>query len=144
MPYATAEDMLARFGEVEMTRLTAAEGELDAGVVAAKVETALREATGLIDSYLRRRYAVPLAAPVPPEIVRACCVLARYDLAHGEQREPSEQMRLARREVVEWLAALADGKAVLDGAVPAAGASGAGAMASDRARAFSPESLRGW
>lgn len=144
MPYATVEDMVARFGEAEMTRLTAAEGELDAGVVTAKVETALAEATGLIDSYLRRRYAVPLAAPVPAEIVRACCVLARYDLAHGEQREPSEQMRLARKEVVEWLAALADGKAVLDGAVPAAGASGAGAMASDREPAFSPESLRDW
>ncbi|GGG30970.1 hypothetical protein GCM10010964_18650 [Caldovatus sediminis] len=144
MPYATVADMLARFGEAELTRLTAAEGALDGGVVTERVETALAEATGLIDSYLRRRWAVPLAAPVPVEIVRACCVLARYDLAHGEQREPSEQMRLARKEVIEWLAALADGAAALDGAVPAAGAAGAGAMASDRARAFSAESLRGW
>ena len=144
MPYATLSDLNEAFGEAEMIRLTVADGELTGPADAAKVDRALTDATDLIDSYLRRRYAVPLAAPVPPAIRRACGVLARFDLAHGDQREPTEQMRLARKDTIAWLEALADGKAELPDAVPLGGTSGAGARVSDRCRAFSDTSLRGW
>ncbi|MBR0681915.1 DUF1320 domain-containing protein [Roseomonas eburnea] len=144
MPYATIADLTESFGESEATRLTAPEGDLDGPVVEAKVTRALTDATDLIDSYLARRYAVPLVAPIPPAIVRACAVLARYQLAHGEQREPTEQMRLERKDTIAWLERLAEGSAVLPGAVPAAGSSGAGAMVSDRPRDFARDALRGW
>ncbi len=143
MPYATAADMIAAFGEVEMIHLTAPQGELDGPPDEAKINGALADSSALIDSYLRRRYAVPLAAPAPLEIARAARVLARYDLAHGEQKEPTEQMRLARKEVLTWLEQLAAGDVQLDG-VPLAGGSGAGARVQDRDRAFSDDALRGW
>lgn len=144
MPYATLADLVESFGEPEIIRLTAGDGELDGPVVAPKVDRALADATDLIDSYLRRRYATPLIDPVPPAIRRACCVLARFDLAHGDQREPTEQMRLARKETLDWLKLLADGSVELDGAVPLGGTSGAGAMVSDRDRAFSTSALWEW
>ncbi len=144
MPYATIDDLVEAFGESEVTRLTAPEGNLEAPVEDAKVTRALTSATDLIDSYLARRYAVPLAAPYPPAITRACGVLARFQLAHGEQREPTEQMRLDRKETIAWLEALAEGRALLTGAQPVAGSSGAGARVSDRPRAFSTDALRGW
>lgn len=144
MAYATQADMTEMFGEAEMIRLTAPEGDLDGPVVPAKVDRALLDATDLVESYLRRRYAVPLADPAPAAIRRACCILARFDLAHGDQREPTEQMRLARKDTIAWLEALAEGRAELPGAVPLSGTSGAGAMVADRDRAFSADNLRGW
>lgn len=144
MPYAALADMVEMFGEAEMIRLTAPEGELDGEVVEEKVDRAIGDATDLIESYLRRRYLVPLAAPFPPAIRRAACVLARFDLAHGDQREPTEQMRLARKDTIAWLEQLAEGSAELPPDVPLAGTSGAGSRRTDRDRAFSTGNLAGW
>lgn len=144
MPYATLADMQALYGQAEMVRLTAPEGDLDGPVVGAKADRALADATAIIDSYLGRRYAVPLPAPIDAGIVRAACTLARYDLAHGEHREPTEQMRAARKDTIAWLEQLATGTAVLPGGVALAGAAGAGAMRTDRARDFSSANLGGW
>ncbi|MBW6402079.1 DUF1320 domain-containing protein [Roseomonas sp. HJA6] len=143
MPYAAIDDLVRAFGESEAARLTAPEGNLEAPVDEAKVVDALTKASDLIDSYLARRYLLPLVAPYPPAIVEACCVLTRFRLAHGEQREPTEQMRLARKETIAWLGQLAEGSAVLPG-LSVAGSSGAGARVTDRPRAFSSDTLRGW
>lgn len=142
MAYATTADMIARFGEAEMISLTADPGNLAGPVVTARSDRALAEASALIDSYLRRRYLVPLAA-APAEILRACCILARYDLAQGEQRDPTEQMRLARKETIAWLEMLASGTALLDG-VPLAGSAGAGGRVQDRERVFSDSNFGRW
>ena len=130
MAYATAEDLIARFGEVDVIRLSAPEGQLDQAVDYARVNLALDSATALIDSYVRRRYATPLA-PVPQEIADACCTLARYDLARGEQ------MVAERKATLEWLRMVADGTVFLDAALAAATAPAiAGARVSDRSRDF--------
>jgi phage gp36-like protein len=143
VPYATAADMIARYGEEEMIHLSVAPGQLDGPPDLVAIENALVDSSALIDSYLRRRYLAPLVTPIPAEIARAARVLARYDLAHGEQKTPTEQMRLDRKEVLAWLEQLASGAAQLDG-VPLAGGAGAGARVKDRPRAFSDCSLRGW
>ncbi|ABS69715.1 protein of unknown function DUF1320 [Xanthobacter versatilis] len=136
MSYATVTDMTSRFGAVEMLRVSVADGLLPPEgepMPTGRIEQALSDASVLVDSYLRARYAVPVAPP-PAELVRAACVLARYDLAHGGDREPSEQMRLARKEVLLWLEKLGSGAASLEGVVPVSAASGA--RTSDRLRAF--------
>lgn len=143
MAYATLTDMTDRFGEAELIHLSAAPDGLAGPVVSAKVDVALNDATAQIDSYLRRRYLVPLEAPIPAEIVRAACVLARFDLAHGDQREPTEQMRLARKDTLAWLEQLANGTVMLEGAPLAAG-SGTGAKVTDRARGFGTDGFAGW
>ncbi|TVP08815.1 gp436 family protein [Shewanella sp. KCT] len=78
MPYATAEQMIARFGEQELTALTDRDGTVG-GVVMAALDTAINDASALIDGYLAGRYALPLAHPLPA-LTRICCDMARYGL----------------------------------------------------------------
>lgn len=131
--YATVNDMIQRYGQMEVRRLSVADGEVPETIIPDRIEGALSDASLLIDSHLRVRYATPVT-PAPAELVRSACMLARFDLAHGGDREPTEQMRLAYKAVVAWLEGLAKGEASLEGAV--ALAQGSGARASDRQPAF--------
>lgn len=108
--YASAADMIARFSEPELIRLSTPSDQDLTTVQTEVVERALIDASALIDTYLRHRYGAPIAGTPPPEINRAACVLARYDLMHGDQREPTEQARLARKEVIDWLQKVSDGQ----------------------------------
>ena len=129
MAYGSVGDMVQAFGEVELIRLSTPEGQPLEGIDIGRVETALANASGLIDSHLRRRYACPLPV-TPPEINRACLVLARYDLSFSGDTEPSEQVRLARKEMVEWLGRLNTGSVSLEGVELASAV--VGARTSDR------------
>lgn len=142
--YATVADMIARFGETQLIRLSRPEDRTAESVDAEKVDTALADATGLINGYVRGRYMVPIAAP-PEEIIRAACILARYDLAQGEHTDPSEEMSKGRKDVITWLEDIAKELVHLD--LPAAAAAGpavgSGPRMSDRPRIFTDETLRG-
>lgn len=113
MVYATPSDMIDRFGQAEMIRLTTEDGAAMTAVDTDKLTRAIAEAQAQADTFLRKRYDVPLTE-VPLEIRRVVCIMARYDLAHGESREPSEQVRLARKEAIEWLGQIARGEVELD------------------------------
>ena len=140
--YATVDDMIDQFGEAEMIRLSAPEGQLDELVNRTRVERALTDASALIDGYLRRRYALPLAT-TPAEIARCCRVIARHDLAEGEQKNPTEQMKAARTEAMAWLRDVADRRVDLDVAA-ATDPAGEGARVSDRTPAFIAGRGIGW
>lgn len=114
MAYATVQDMIGRFGEIEMLRLSSVDGVLPDVVNPVPVEQALADADGIVDSYLRKRYSVPLS-PVPQVITRASCILARYDLSVGGDREPADQVKADRRDIVAWLTQLSNGTATLEG-----------------------------
>lgn len=139
MSRATLDDLVRRYGPGDIVSATARALDEDepadiAGMTAAqiaRVDGALADADALIDSYLRRRYALPLAAP-SPELVRAACVLARYDLATGTHLVPDEATRLARKDVIGWLERIADGSVELAGAAPAGGTGAGGARVSGR------------
>lgn len=132
--YATVDDMVSRFGHDEVLRFSGGDGPLPETIIPDRIEQALTDASTRIDTYLRRRYTVPLAAPVPAMIVRAACTLARYDLAMGGDREPTEQMRLAMKDLIGWLEKIAGGSVTLEGAAPIAPSSGA--RSSDRDATF--------
>ncbi len=138
MAYATIPDMTLRFGETEILRLSAGDGALPVEIIAATVQRALDDATAILDGYLRRRYVVPLLAPTA-DIVRAACIIARYDLATGANKEPSTQMKDDRAEVVAWLKMIADGRVTLEGAAPVN--AGSGVQASDRERLLTPSNV---
>ncbi len=143
--YATVADMTARFGETQMIRLSRPEDRTADTIDAVKVETAITDACAVIDGYIRGRYLVPIAAP-PAEIVRAACILARYDLAQGEHTDPSDEMTKGRADVIKWLESIAKELVNLDvpAAMPAGPAVGSGPRMSDRERIMSLDSLRGF
>ena len=112
--YSSVADMTARFGVVEMIRLTTPSGTPLLGAPdPVMITRALTEASAIVDSYLRRRYETPVTAVVP-EITRAAAILARYDLMFGDERQPSEQATASRNEVIRWLESIRDGKTLLD------------------------------
>jgi phage gp36-like protein len=111
--YATSADLIARYGQTEIIRLTTPDGEDPVAVDEGRANTALTSASARVDGYLRARYAVPVAAS-PIEIKDAVCSIARFHLAHGEQREPTEQMRKAYEDAIGWLKLVAMGTVLLD------------------------------
>lgn len=145
MAYATIADMIDRFGEAEMIRLSTADGVDLVAVNNEPIERALDDASALIDTYLRRRYRMPLTV-APSEVRRACCILGRYDLSTGGQRNPSDQVKDGQQQTISWLKAIAAGTVHLDldevavgdqsyaqstAREPAYGANGGGSMPSD-------------
>jgi phage gp36-like protein len=137
--YATIQDMIDRFTQTEILRLSATTNVLPVAIEAVTVNRALDDATALVESYLRKRYFVPVDATA--DIIRATCILARYDLATGGDKEPTTQMKEDRASTIKWLEGIASGMVSLDGATPAS--SGGKARMSDRPRVFTPDSMAG-
>ncbi len=142
--YGSLDDMIVKFGKIETTRLSVADGVIPDKPSPERIAEALAHASSTIDSYLRKHYVTPIVAP-PPAIVGAACIIARYRLAGGGDRTPSKEAKDAYDETVAWLKLIAEGKASI--AAPeltGGGNESSGAFTSDRDPMFSDDSLRGW
>ncbi len=138
--YATLDDMTAAFGEDELLALTDRDNTGEMGTTLAG--EALARASSEADSYLARRYAVPIAAPVPPVLVAAVCDIARYRLTGGPASE-TDPILERYRQAVKWLERVADGKADLPGqSLPGQGSAAGVAFATGR-RVFDRRPRRG-
>lgn len=111
MSYATVDQMVARFGEQELIQLSDPEAQaLHADVL----EEALKDASGVMDSYLARRYTLPLAT-IPAVLVECCADLAIYRLMRLRPLGSLEDAKERSEAALAWLKDLASGKAVLTG-----------------------------
>ncbi len=117
MAYATQADMVTAFGEAELISVTTPEGAEQVAIDPNQVTMALNVASDEMDTYLRRRYAVPVAV-TSPVLTRYCCVLARWVLWAKVATSPSDAMRADRKDAIAWLTAVNNGSVTLDGAVP--------------------------
>jgi phage gp36-like protein len=133
MSYAAQADLTERFGEVELIQLTdratPPAGEIDTDVV----DRALADADAIIDSRIGGRYAVPLAAPLPADIVRVACDIARY-LLHD--LGAPETVRQHYEDAIAWLGRVADGRLPLIGS--------AGGIVSTRTTVHSAVAVRAY
>lgn len=94
MAYATVQDMIGRFGETEMLRLSSVDGVLPETVQAAPVEQAIADADGIIDSYLRKRSQLAICCHL---IVRSVPFdYSRYS-PHARQTLFAVERRVPRR-----------------------------------------------
>lgn len=105
MSYAMRSDLAGAYGERWIAQR---EAVLPAGAV----DVALAAAQAEIDSYLAVRYALPLAAPVPADLVRLTCAVARYRL-YGDA--VTEAARTDYEDAIKDLRAMAAGSKVLLG-----------------------------
>ena len=110
MAYATRADLVARFGEDEISQR---ESMLPDGAA-----VTLAEADALIDGYVGGRYSLPLS-PLPPNMLQVACVIARYNLL-GEAA--TERARNDYKDAIAWLKDVAAGHVSLQAAAPLAGA----------------------
>lgn len=143
-PYAAYEDMLDRFGRLELLQLTdidpdAPITEPDQGMV----EKALGDASELVNGYVSGRYAVPLS-PVPDPVRRWTCIIARYylhrDMAPERIRKEYEDAVAALKDIAKGLITLqSDGLAM-----PAGEAAGGRVQISGPPRLFGDQGLKGF
>lgn len=114
MGYCTQDDLVARFGQSELTANTdrSDTGTIDATVVAAAIE----KATGTIDSYIGARYALPLQS-TPSKLKSICEDLARQALFTTERPKIVDDDAAA---AIAWLKDISAGRASLDVPTPAA------------------------
>ena len=110
MSYASVDDMVARFGELEVLQLTDRNQD---GVINEEVAAvALADATAEIDAYLGR-FKRPFT-DTPPILKRLCCDIARYRLAAASGVLITEEIRNRYKiDVLDLLRAMAKGEVQL-------------------------------
>lgn len=108
MPYATQSDITALYGAHS---LVVADHDRSGVPDAEAVARALEMASGEIDTYLARRYSLPLPA-VPPHLVQLCVDVALYRLALSAD-VASDEHRRRYEDAIGILTKVADGRAAL-------------------------------
>lgn len=121
------------------------------------VDDHLTAASGVVDSYLRGRYRLPLAEPYPQEIITATCVIAAWSILNVRGFDPSAasdvNVRTRYEDIIGrpmqkgWLQQLAAGLINLDLAADASsGHHDGGPRVSSRGRrsgSCDPDDCRG-
>lgn len=166
MPYATATDLITRYGAAEiaqradrgvpalvseqllkaaiagddLTSYTAPEQAAAAEAIAV-IQRALDDARDTIDAHISARYTLPIA-PVPPILSRIACSLARHYLYDDQV---TEAIKSAYEADMKVLCAVRDGKASLgaDAASSKEPGSTASAELSTAGRVWSRDGSRG-
>lgn len=123
MDYATLQDMVDRFGELELIQLTDLENIPPAELDAARIVLKLSDAQSFVDGYVGQVYRLPLVGCLkvavggaeehvpPPVLTRLTCDLARYYLY--DDLAPENEVYRRYQAAVKELEAIAKGKAQL-------------------------------
>ena len=105
--YCTADDLVLRFGQREITQLT--DYDRDDQPDAAVLNQAMADTAAEIDSYIGARYPLPLDT-VPAVLELHACDICRFRLYRdGAPEEVAERYTIA----IRWLKDVAQGKAQL-------------------------------
>jgi phage gp36-like protein len=138
MSYATKQDMIDRFKELELIQLTNEVVEPATVIDDTVLGRVLADADAEIDGYLVGRYALPLAT-VPPVLTPLACDLARYRLYDDRA---TEQVTKRYDDAVKMLRLIAKGDVSLgpNGSTPAPQVGGPTVVANDRV--FSADTLK--
>ncbi|RRW89151.1 gp436 family protein [Pandoraea apista] len=109
MSYASREEMIDRFGELEVIQLTDRDrrGEIDASVLA----YALEDASAEMNTYLAGRYQVPVKVHAR-FLAGLCCDIARYRMSGSETVE-TDPVRVRYKDALRFLEKVANGTATL-------------------------------
>src|SRR5574341_1516172 len=105
MGYAVKQDMIDRFGDVELKQLTDRTGAIDT-IDDTVLGKALADADAEINGYLAGRYTLPLAS-TPLILVGMACDIARFRLY---KPQATEEVRQRYEDAIKYLTKVAEGK----------------------------------
>ncbi|MCR5855992.1 gp436 family protein [Mesorhizobium sp. J428] len=143
MTYAVKQDLIDRFGEKELRELTDRVNRPPTTIDDVVVGRALADADGLIDGYVGKRYALPLAE-VPPMLTKTAADLARYFL-HGKAADKDSPVTAAYNQAVAWLRDVSKGLVELgNGAIEPQAAGGGSVKTSRPNRVFTRDTMGGF
>ena len=109
--YGTQALFIEAFGEPETVMLTNLDTPNAVAINTVPLTRALVDAAALIDSYIGRRYLLPLSA-TPSVLIPYALDIARYRLDRIRNRE---DVRLRYEDAIKWLESIACGKCALMG-----------------------------
>ncbi len=134
--YCTQDDLEKRYGAEEVLELSDRDRDdvVDAGVL----EAAISAAGNLIDSYIAKRYDLPLLA-VPSVLVDKACDIARYNL-HKDVVTDTVQNNY--KDAVSFLRDVAAGRAELDAAGKQPASQTGGILIDGPDREFTSDTLK--
>ncbi|MDC5071484.1 gp436 family protein [Acinetobacter baumannii] len=112
--YATADAMIAKFGEREIIQLTDNEAPYQDVINYDKLNKALQHANSQIEGYLVSRYKLPLQT-VPPFLESIACDMARYHACTGAFSE-NDPIRTRYDDAIKTLKEIAKGNVSLGNA----------------------------
>ena len=140
MTYATKQNMIDRYAEQLLIELTDRVDPALNVINDTVLNGALADADALINSFIGRRYDLPLAS-TPPVLTQPAAAITFYTLHRGRH---SDETRKAFEDAMAFLADLSSGKAVLDvgGTEPQSAPAQAVSDASDRT--FTRDKLKGF
>ncbi len=142
MTYASQQDLIDRFGKVELTQLTDNDNIPPTTIDSVVVAGALADADAMIDSYLGKAYALPLSV-TPPVLRKIAADLARSYL-HGEAADKDSIVTRNAAAAMAWLKDVAKGLVSLDeGGEQPAQAGGGAIKANPSTRVMRRDTLRG-
>ena len=138
MTYATQADMIARFGEDDLIRLTDRDDPPLEAVDATVLAAAQADAAATIDSFVASRYTLPLS-PAPRVLAGIECDLAWFNLQRGRVTEDAQKRK---DDALRFLRDVSAGKASLGpDASNALPAEAGGVLVTSTDPVFSPETL---
>jgi phage gp36-like protein len=141
--YCSQQDLVERYGEDRLVQLTDRENRPATTVNVTTVLRHIGDATSTINSYLGKRYQLPLAT-VPDVLVKLAVDISWYYL-QGDTADKDSAERLAYRDAIAWLEAVAGGKVIIEGAGEIIAQAGGGqVMTKGPDRAFTRDSLAGY
>lgn len=137
MGYAVKQDMIDRFGDVELKQLTDRTGAIDT-IDDTVLGKALADADAEINGYLAGRYTLPLVS-TPLILVGHACDIARFRLYDDRA---TEAVRQRYDDAIKYLGKVAEGKISLGlDATNQPQAEAGGAKAEGDERVFSRDKL---
>jgi len=141
MSYASAQQMIDRFGEAELIQLTDRANPPLQTIDDYVLNAALNDADAEINGYLQARYTLPLAS-VPLNIARIARDIARYRLYDDAV---TDAVKLRYEQAVKELERISKGiiQLGLDGSNHTVNATAQAATAADAA-VFTPTALAGY
>ncbi|MBP1852689.1 gp436 family protein [Rhizobium halophytocola] len=143
MSYCQRQDMIDRFGVERLTQLTDRVNKPVSTIDETVLATAIDDAAGLIDGYLKKVAELPLTV-VPPVLQKFNADIALYYL-YGDNADKDSPVTRTYNDAVSFLKDVAKGLVELsDGAeVPAVSGDGAIRTAAP-VRVFTRDSLKGF
>lgn len=144
MSYCTQQDLVDRYGEKKLVQLTDKVNRPQTTIDSVVVTKAVTDASSLIDSYLGKKYQLPLSVAAPDVLVTYACQIAWF-LLQGEAADKDSPARLAYGDALKWLARVSDGLVIIEGAGEKIAAAGGGQIkAKGPERIFTRERLSGF
>ena len=107
--YASQQDLVDRFGQDELIRLTNPDDLQATTIDTARLDRAIADAEASVDGYLAGPYDTPLD-PVPRVVTKITCDLARFELY--DEHAP-EQITARKEDALKFLRSVARGDVTL-------------------------------